>query len=141
MKSDLLRGTDTTSHLLLDEDFHQVDVTTRGCCMQGSPQLIVLGIDIGPVAEEELDNLFIVVYAALLRERCRQIGLVFYFGKKRAHICSVVPGHKDLLYAAVFGNKHLQHHFQHTQVRKTACRTAVLDGLKVTGVLQDLVWC
>lgn len=108
--------------------------------MQGSPQLVVLGIDIGPMAEEELNNLFIVVYAALLRERWKQIGLVFYFGKQRAHICSVVPGHKDLLYAAVFGNKHLQHHIQHTQVRKTLCRTPMMDGLKVTDVLQDLVW-
>lgn len=67
--------TDTKSHLLLDEDLDQVDVATGGCCMQWSPQLIVLGVDIGPVVEEELDYVLIVVYAALGRKKCRQIGV------------------------------------------------------------------
>ena len=48
-------------------------MTTRSCCVQGSPQLVVLGVDIGPVVEEKLDYLFVVVYAALVRKRCRQI--------------------------------------------------------------------
>lgn len=47
--------------------------------MQWSPQLVVLGVDIGPVAEEELDYVLIVVYAALGRKKCRQIG---FFLKK-----------------------------------------------------------
>lgn len=68
---------DTKSHLLLDEDLHQVDMTTRSCCMQWSPQLVVLCIDIGPMVEEKLDYLFIVVYAALVRKRCRQTGFIF----------------------------------------------------------------
>lgn len=82
--------TDTKSHLLLDEDLHQVDVTTRGCCMQWSPQLVVLGIDIGPVAEEQLDYVLIVVYAALGRKKCRQIGVFLNSGKMRVHTCSAV---------------------------------------------------
>lgn len=61
--------TATKSHLLLDEDLHQVDVATGGCCMQGSPQLVVLGVDIGPMAEEELHYVLIVVYAALGRKK------------------------------------------------------------------------
>lgn len=70
-------STDTKSHSLLDEDLHQVDMTTRGCCMQWSPELVVLGVDIGPVVEEKLDYVLIVVYAALGRKKCRQMGFFF----------------------------------------------------------------
>lgn len=112
VKSDLQKGADTTSHLLLDEDLHQVDMTTRSCCVQGSPQLVVLGVDVGPVVEEKLDYLFIVVYAALVRKRCRQIVSVCFllWEDEGSHLlsCTTVPGHGDLLYAAVFGSKPLQ---------------------------------
>lgn len=65
-------------------------MTTCGCCMQWSPQLIVLGVDIGPMVEEKLDYVLIVVYAALERKKCRQIGVFLNFGKLRAHSCSAV---------------------------------------------------
>lgn len=61
-----------TGHLLLDQDLHQVDVSTCCCCMQWCPQFIVLCIDIGPMIQEKLNYLFIVVYAALLKNWTQQ---------------------------------------------------------------------
>lgn len=52
-------------HVLLNEDLHQVDVAAGGRCMQGCPQLIVLGIHVGTMGKEQLDNLLKVVDAAL----------------------------------------------------------------------------
>lgn len=82
--------------------------------MQGSPQLVVLGVDIGPVVEEKLDYLFVVVYAALVRKRCRQIVLVCFllWEGEGSHLlsCTMVPGHGDLLYAEVFDNEPCQQH-------------------------------
>lgn len=88
-------------------------MTTRSCCVQGSPQLVVLGVDIGPVVEEKLDYLFVVVYAALVRKRCRQIVSVCFLlweGEGSSLLtCTTVPGHGDLLYAAVFDEPRQQH--------------------------------
>jgi len=77
--------------------------------MQRGPQLIVLRVDIGPVVEEKLDYLFIVVYAALVRNRCRQIGFFKLWEDEGSHLlcCTRVPGCRNLLYPAVLGNKHL----------------------------------
>lgn len=58
-------------------------MTTCSCCVQRSPQLVVLRVDIGPMVEEKLDYLFIVVYAALVRKRCRQIVFFLNFRKMR----------------------------------------------------------
>lgn len=147
VKSDLQKGADTRSHLLLDEDLHQVDMTTRSCCVQGSPQLIVLGVDVGPVVEEKLDYLFVVVYAALVRKRCRQIVLVCFllWEGEGSHLlsCTMVPGHGDLLYAAVFGNEPRQ--ASNTKFNTTRPERHRAEhphgGLRVTGVLQGLlVW-
>lgn len=52
-------------HVLLNEDFHQVDVAAGGRGMQGRPQLVVLGVHIGTVGKEQLDNFLKVVNAAL----------------------------------------------------------------------------
>lgn len=52
-------------HVLLNEDLHQVDVAAGGRCVQGCPQLIVLGIHVGTMGKEQLDNLLKVVDAAL----------------------------------------------------------------------------
>ena len=134
------------SHLLLDENLHQVDMTTRSRCMQRSPQLIVLRVDIGPMVEEKLDYLFIVVYAALVRKRCRQI--VLNFGGRLGLIPgSVVPGYLDMetyfilkCLATSFSNR-VKHQIEHKQVKKAPCRTPTLERLKVTGVLQGvMVW-
>lgn len=78
--------------------------------MQWSPQLVVLRVDIGPVVEEKLDYLFIVVYAALARKRCRQIGFFKLWEDEGSYLlsCTRVPARGDLLYPAVFGNKRLQ---------------------------------
>ena len=56
-----LRG----GHVLLNEDLHQVDVAAGGRGMQGRPQLVVLGVHVGPVGKEQLDNFLEVVDAAL----------------------------------------------------------------------------
>lgn len=55
-------------HVLLNEDLHQVDVAAGGRGMQGRPQLIVLGVHIGTVGKEQLNN-FLKVVDAALRER------------------------------------------------------------------------
>lgn len=52
-------------HVLLNEDLHQVDVAAGRRSMQGGPQLVVLGVHIRPVGEQQLDDLFKVVNAAL----------------------------------------------------------------------------
>ena len=52
-------------HVLLNEDFHQVDVAARGRGVQGRPQLVVLGIHVCTVGKEQLDNFLKVVDAAL----------------------------------------------------------------------------
>lgn len=52
-------------HVLLNEDFHQVDVATGGRSVQRCPQLIVLGIHVGTVGKEQLDDFLKVVDAAL----------------------------------------------------------------------------
>lgn len=52
-------------HVLLHEDLHQVDVAAGGCRVQGRPQLVVLGVHVRTVGEQQLDNLFEVVNAAL----------------------------------------------------------------------------
>lgn len=62
-----------TGHLLLNQDLHQVDVPTCCCCMEGSPQFIVLCIDVGSVVQEKLDYFFIVVYAALRRNQSQKV--------------------------------------------------------------------
>lgn len=104
--------TDTKSHLLLDEDLHQVDVTTSGCCMQRGPELIVLGIDIGPMVEEELDYVLIVVYAALGREKCRQIRVFQTLENEGSFLLSYkivkCTWTWRLLYPALLGKEHLQ---------------------------------
>lgn len=116
-------------------------MTTCSCCMQRSPQLIVLRIDIGPVVEEKLDYLFIVVYAALVRKRCRQIG----FFKLWEDEGSVVPVYLDvetyfiLQCLAPSTSNRVKHQIERKQVRKPPCRTPTLDRLKVTGVLQGLL--
>lgn len=52
-------------HVLLNEDFHQVDVAAGGCGVQGRPQLVVLGVHICTMGKEQLDNVLKVVNAAL----------------------------------------------------------------------------
>lgn len=52
-------------HVLLHEDFHQVDVAAGGRSMQGRPQLVVLGVHVRTMGEEQLDDLLKVVDAAL----------------------------------------------------------------------------
>lgn len=52
-------------HVLLNEDLHQVDVAAGGCSVQGCPQLVVLGVHVCTVGEQQFHNLFEVVNAAL----------------------------------------------------------------------------
>lgn len=52
-------------HVLLNEDLHQVDVAAGGCSVQGSPQLVVLGVHVRTMGKQQLDNFFKVVNAAL----------------------------------------------------------------------------
>lgn len=49
----------------MNEDLHQVDVAAGGCSMEGCPQLVVLGVHVGTMGEEQLDNFLKVVDAAL----------------------------------------------------------------------------
>lgn len=58
------------AHVLLNEDFHQVDVATGGRGVQGRPQLVVLCIHIRTVGKEQLDD-FLKVVDATLRGRHR----------------------------------------------------------------------
>lgn len=52
-------------HVLLNEDLHQVDVAAGGCSVQGSPQLVVLGVHVCTMGKQQLDDFFKVVNAAL----------------------------------------------------------------------------
>lgn len=119
-------------------------MTTCSCCVQRSPQLVVLRVDIGPMVEEKLDYLFIVVYAALVRKRCRQIGVFLNFGKMRLIPAQLYQG-TCILRPPLYGSVWQQTSPPELKTswsragQKAPCRTPTLGRLKVT-VIYRVFW-
>lgn len=78
----------TATCVLFNEQLHQVQVATRGCGVQRRPELAVAGVDIGTGLQEQLDDVPIVVDAALQYKREVVTGRQFH----AAWHCSWVQG-------------------------------------------------